>query len=172
MVRMSNMRSKDRRSLCEESMLVFVNILKLSSLSLAKRALVPRSSDDHDQNPLPKEKTDHDDEGSTTPPFVPVPQPQRSKRSQQQPESKLSYVMLPKEDLAAASLSTVVDGQFSEYIRRFHEKTNNDIQNAIVEGKAADYIKRFHEKNLNDLNNESMRRPHFVLPPPPRKVFK
>uniref|UniRef100_A0A7C8ZSQ7 Uncharacterized protein n=1 Tax=Opuntia streptacantha TaxID=393608 RepID=A0A7C8ZSQ7_OPUST len=170
---MSNMRSKDRRSLCEESMLVFVNILKLSSLSLAKRALVPRSSDDHDQNPLPKEKTDHDDEGGTTPPFVPVPQPQRSKRSQQQPESQLSYVMLPKEDLAAASLSTVVDGQFSEYIRRFHEKTNNDIQNAIVEGKAADYIKRFHEKNLNDLNNESMmRRPHFVLPPPPRKVFK
>ena len=56
------MKSKDRKSLCEESMLVFVNILKLSSLSLARRTLVTSSSDNdddyhhHHQVSVPKKK--------------------------------------------------------------------------------------------------------------------
>lgn len=175
---MSNMRSsKERKSLCEESMLVFVNILKLSSLSLARRTLVTKSADDdHDQD---HNLVDHED----TPPLTPEPQPHRIKRSQklEQPqESKLSYVMLPEDEVAAASpyimknhkRAATFDGQFSDYIRRFHKKTEEDLQNAIVEGKAANYIKRFHEKNMKDINNESMRRMHYVLPPPPHQAFK
>lgn len=184
---MSSMKysNKERKSLCEESMLVFVNILKLSSLSIARRTLVRTSDDDNDND-------DDDHQASvvlrkkainsnlsavrhrTTPSVVPVPndshkkkESKRSQKPEQPPESKLSYVMLPEHDETAT-----VDDQFTDYIRRFHKKTESDLQNATVEGKAANFIKRFHDKNKKDLNNESTRRSHYVLPPPPPQVFK
>lgn len=179
---MSSMKSKDRKSLCEESMLVFVNILKLSSLSLARRTLVTSSSDNdddynhhHHQVSVPKKKATNNQKVVHHNTHVPESQrikkskgSKRSQKPEQPPESKLSYVMLPEHDHEI----TTVDGKFSDYIKGFHEKTEKDLQNAILEGKAANYIKRFHEKNMKDLNNESMRRSHYVLPPPPRQVFK
>ncbi|KAL9268426.1 hypothetical protein AKJ16_DCAP17317 [Drosera capensis] len=103
-----------------------------------------------------------------------------SKRAQY-PERgpNLSYVELPAVDHKekASSSSYVVheashaDGKFSDYIRRFHQKAEDDLKNAIVEGKAADYIKRFHEKNRNDAKHESGRS-SYPLPPPPHQVQK
>ena len=156
---MSSIKSKDRKSLCEESMLVFVNILKLSSISFTSRNLVTKS-DHHDHNHI--DDRQYSDEAT---PLVPVPPTQRRKMSQKPPQkSKRSYVMLPEHD----ETRTIVDGKFSDYIKRFHEKTASDLENA----KATNFIKRFHEKNLKDLNNESMRRPNYVLPPPPHhQVF-
>lgn len=185
------MKFKERKSLCEESMLVFVNILKLSSLSLTRRTT--SSDDDYDNDNDNNNDHDHDlhqvssvvqrkktitNNNSNNQktvrrhktPSIVVPVPKMSKRLQkpeQPPESKISYVILPEHDETAT-----VDGKFAAYIQRFHEKTQNDLQNAIVEGRAANYIKRFHEKNMKDLNNESMRRSRYVLPPPPPQVFK
>ncbi|CAO2829171.1 unnamed protein product [Amaranthus hypochondriacus] len=173
---MSNFKSKDRKSLFEESMLVFVNILKLSSLSLARRTLITTSNHDHDEHNYDENydhqhevslratyKNENKDDHNDAPPLVHEAAPQRSKRLQKPepaPECKMSYVMLPENDETGI---INVDGQFSDYIKRFHEKTVNDLENA----KATNYIKRFHEKNMKDLNNESMRRSHYVLPPPP-----
>ncbi|CAO2829100.1 unnamed protein product [Amaranthus hypochondriacus] len=143
---MNSIKSKDRKSLCEESMLVFVNILKLSSVSFTRRNLATKSDHhNHDHQ--------YSDDG---PPLVPVPATQRSKMSR---KSKRSYVMLPEDEETRA----IVDGKFSDYIKSFHEKTANDLENA----EATNFIKKFHDKNLKDFNNESMRRPNYVLPPPP-----
>ncbi|KAL9240906.1 hypothetical protein vseg_015072 [Gypsophila vaccaria] len=182
----SSVKSKDRKSLCEESMIVFVNILKFSSLSLARSVTTTittttTSAQDH-SNSIPRRKHGNNrkavDKGITK-----TPSQQKSKRSQKPEQSQASkYVMLPDHDIKkAASASPTyrvikeeaghVDGHFSDYIRRFHEKTETDHQNAIVEGKAENFIKRFHEKNMSDLNNESRRR-NYVMPPPPRQVFK
>ncbi|KAK9707318.1 hypothetical protein RND81_07G188600 [Saponaria officinalis] len=169
---MVSVKSKDRKSLCEESMLVFVNILKFSSLSLARTVTTTTTTTttQHHNSRKTVEK------GITKIPSL----GHKGKRSQKPEQIQASkYVMLPDHDIKRGPSYRVireeggnVDGQFSDYIRRFHEKTEIDHQNAIVEGKAENFIKRFHEKNMSDLNNESMRRNNYVLPPSPRQVFK
>uniref|UniRef100_A0A803MBR7 Uncharacterized protein n=1 Tax=Chenopodium quinoa TaxID=63459 RepID=A0A803MBR7_CHEQI len=149
-------------------MLVFVNILRLSSLSLTRRTSFNDDDNDNDNKdhqaflrnrassiaPKPNESSK-------------VKKSHRSQKPEQPSELNRSYVMLPEHDETAT-----VDEKVSDYIRRFHQKAQDDLQNSIVEGKAANYIKKFHEKNKKDLNNDSMRHPHYVLPPPPPQVFK
>ncbi|GAB2214177.1 hypothetical protein Droror1_Dr00018517 [Drosera rotundifolia] len=181
---MANGKSNERRSLCEESMLVIVNILKLSSLSLARKTLSVATTKDY---PTPEHRN-FIKKDVVIPP-VRAFSNGRSLQERQQDESKraqypergpnLSYVELPAvgQKEKASSSSYVVheashaDGRFSDYIKRFHQKAEDDLKNAIVEGKAADYIKRFHEKNRNDAKHESGRL-SYPLPPPPHQVQK
>ncbi|GAB4839887.1 hypothetical protein Ancab_020596 [Ancistrocladus abbreviatus] len=183
----SNNRPIERKSLWEESMLVLANILRLSSLSLARKSLAVTTAVD-DQHPLSSSSSSHKKQTaminkSSSGNLAQMPERNRSKRSQM-PERRpnLSYVVLPADDheVEASASSYVVhegnmnnssDGRFSDYIRRFHQKTENDLQNAVVEGKAADYIKKFHEKNRNDVNNDSRRfSTYYVMPPPPPQL--
>ncbi|KAL8137712.1 hypothetical protein V2J09_003713 [Rumex salicifolius] len=154
---------KQRKSLCEESMLLILNILKFSSLSLARNTLPVATSSSAGDPPPPKRPA-----GRTN--------SRRKAQLAPEAESKLSYVMLPTGRGDSPSSAVVIhhhqgtrgrgrsdaDGRFADYIRRFHEKTENEVQNAVVECKSSDYIKRFHEKIRKDSNNDSKR---LVLPP-------
>ncbi|GAB2280382.1 hypothetical protein Dimus_015017 [Dionaea muscipula] len=98
---MINTKSKERKSLCEESMLVLVNILKLSSLSLAGKSLAVATAGDHQ----PSRKTS---KKSVTKATEGAPSstnssshPDGSKKARwpwSDTGSRLSYVVLPAGD--------------------------------------------------------------------------
>ncbi|GMH26132.1 hypothetical protein Nepgr_027975 [Nepenthes gracilis] len=169
---MARNKSREGKSLLEESMLVVANILRLSSLSLARKSLAVTTS--VDPSPSPYKQI------ISTSMIKPNEGASSTGKRAQEPElgPKLSYVFLPAADREQTSSSYVVhevgngngDARFSDYIRRFHEKAESDLQNAIVEGKAADYIRRFHEKNRNDSDKESRLSGYIFLPPPPRQL--
>ncbi|KAJ4833167.1 hypothetical protein Tsubulata_051565 [Turnera subulata] len=143
------MSSKGRNanhSLCEKSMKMVVNILKLSSFSIAKMSLGTTGHPIGTRNLAPVT-------GLMVPaandPFPsPIPGSQRS----QEPQSSsrpLSFVMQPGEEKG------------SSYV--IHE------QNSHIDGKASDYIRKVHAKNRVNVQETSHLSP-YILPPPPRAV--
>ncbi|KAF9667798.1 hypothetical protein SADUNF_Sadunf15G0060900 [Salix dunnii] len=136
---------RNNNSLCEKSMNMVVNIIKLSSFSIAKMSL-----------------------GTPSPPvvsksLVPVPgsvaaaneilmsQIPGSQRSQEsQGSSKpISFVKQPDE------------GNGSSHV--IHK------ENIFIDAMASDYIRKVHEKIRNDALEASERSP-YIPPPPPRAV--
>ncbi|KAL7110250.1 hypothetical protein ACP275_05G012900 [Erythranthe tilingii] len=119
-------RIKDR-SFCEKSMEVMVNIIKLSSLSLANLSLVE----------------EHNTSGPTAPTFssnLSNSQLSKSKKSQApSSESKMqTYLMERDAGDPTLSSSKIIDrrnqenhiknddGSFDDYIERFHKRNNQE----------------------------------------------
>lgn len=129
-------------SVCEKSMQLMVNIIKLSSFSLATMNLREK----HKTNDRIKSFTGFFSSNSET---------SKSKRS----EAPLSKSDLMEEDAAGDRRD------FSKYIERFHMKTKNDEVN--TDRKAGAYIKKFHHKNSRHFTLAAPTSLPMVLPPPP-----
>ncbi|OVA09134.1 hypothetical protein BVC80_9097g233 [Macleaya cordata] len=141
-MRNKQLRSKNE-SFCEKSMKTVVNIIKLSSLSLAQMSLMRTTSEQP-----PTSKT------STEAPLVPVPH-----HHQVHPGSQRSQEPETGSSKSSTYLLETYEGKGSSYV--IGEGTN-------VDGRASDYIRRIHEKNRNDTNNNMVKLDPYILPPPPR----
>ncbi|KAG8366239.1 hypothetical protein BUALT_Bualt17G0055800 [Buddleja alternifolia] len=155
-----NMRIQ-KKSLCEKSMQLMVNIIKISSLSLATMNL---GDNEHNPNsPLLKLTNDPIEPFSSN----------SQKRSSQAKSKVQTY--LKEQDDHSRSFEGIVDddGNFSDYIKKFHKRNQNEMNKAIINGKASAYIRRFHEKNGRDhsLATSTANVP-LVLPLPPPLLKK
>ncbi|CAK7322921.1 unnamed protein product [Dovyalis caffra] len=141
------MSSKHRsnNSLCEKSMKMVVNIIKLSSFSIAKMSLGTPSPPVVTKSLVPGT-------GSVMvvnePLLSQIPGSQRSQEPQGS-SKPISFVMQPDE------------GNGSSHV--IHK------ENSVIDGRASDYIRKVHEKNRNDAREMSKLSP-YILPPPPRAV--
>ncbi|KAL9337816.1 hypothetical protein Peur_069585 [Populus x canadensis] len=135
----------NNNSLCEKSMKMVVNIIKLSSFSIAKMSLGTPSP------PVATKSLAHVT-GSVVVPKEPllsqIPGSRRSQEPQGSSNPK-SFVMQPDE------------GNGSSHV--IHE------DNSVINGRASDYIRKVHEKNRNDALETSKLTP-YIPPPPPRAV--
>ncbi|KAM3307833.1 hypothetical protein P3S67_009577 [Capsicum chacoense] len=135
------MKNKSRSSddsLCEKSMKMVTNVIRLSSFSIARMSLGIATQ------PAPA--------GKIPATFIrgsPTAQFPESLRSQETVNVKkpIAYLIDPTESGKSSSLYAV------------NEK--------CIDGRASDYIRRVHEKNRHD-SNEAMSFSPFVIPPPPR----
>ncbi|KAK4370862.1 hypothetical protein RND71_010337 [Anisodus tanguticus] len=134
-------KSRSNNSLCEKSMKMVTNVIRLSSLSIASMSLgiVTQPA----AGKMPTSGSAAFIKGPSTAQFP------ESLRSQEPMNVKkpIAYLIEPAE--SGKSLYAI------------NEKS--------VDGRASDYIRRVHEKNRHDLN-EAMRFSAFVIPPPPRYV--
>lgn len=144
---MIDRRRQEKESVCEKSMQLMLNIIKLSSFSLATMNLREK----HKAKDGTKSFTSFFSSDSET---------SKSKRSEA-PLSK-SYLM---EEAAAGD-------HFSDYIKRFHKKTKNDEEVNNTDGKAGAYIKKFHQKNSRHYSLAAPTSLPLLLPPPPPSINK
>ncbi|KAI5569114.1 hypothetical protein BDE02_12G056800 [Populus trichocarpa] len=124
------MSSKNRsnNSLCEKSMKVAVNIIKLSSFSIAKMSLGTHGPPVVTKSHIPMT-------GSVMvanePLLSQIPGSRRSQESQGS-SKPISFVMQPDEGngstRAIQKENSVIDGRASDYIRKVHEKNHNDAR--------------------------------------------
>ncbi|CAN0900726.1 hypothetical protein LINGRAHAP2_LOCUS21006 [Linum grandiflorum] len=148
---MSQMGSKDVRSsnsLCEKSMKMVVNIIRLSSFSIAKMSLGTAASGSGspvvNRNLAPMTNS----VVAAKEPLLPqIPGSQRSQEPQTRSKHK-SFLMEPARKGKGSSSCMV------------HEESS------VIDGMAADYIRKVHEKNRNDASKLAP----LILPPPPRKL--
>ncbi|KAK9277387.1 hypothetical protein L1049_006930 [Liquidambar formosana] len=114
---MTNKARGKKKSLCQKSIELVVNIFKLSSLSFANKSFeTPARLQVADENHVSKTRT-----GSM---------PQILDSLSQEPERslKLYPYPIPVEDGSSSMIPKIndVDGRASDYIRRFYEKYQND----------------------------------------------
>ncbi|KAB2001966.1 hypothetical protein ERO13_D11G031200v2 [Gossypium hirsutum] len=127
---------RNERSLCEKSMKMVANIIRLSSFSIAKMSLGEPTTATT-KSPVPTT-------GSDT--FT--DEPSRFSGSHKQTRSKpYSFMMEP-----AAS-----DGNESRMVRE--EKEHSD-------GRFAEYIRKVHEKNRRNSHEASKHSSYILPPPP------
>lgn len=138
------MNSKDRssKSLCERSMKMVTNIVKLSSFSIANMSLgtsrAPRSSRNHSLS------VGHNPQVVDPEPLLPrIP---GSRRRSQESSRPISYLVEPGEGVESTCLV---------------------LEEKNVDGMASDYINKVHKKNRHYLHEISEDYP-IILPPPPR----
>ncbi|XVE57055.1 hypothetical protein DITRI_Ditri04bG0061100 [Diplodiscus trichospermus] len=136
---------RNDKSLCEKSMKMVVNIIKLSSFSIAKMSLGATAHSTATKNLAPA--TDHPDMVTDA-----LLQPQFSGMSEKLQSSSKPYsvVMQP-------------DGE-NESLMVHEEKRDSD-------GIFAAYIRKVHEKNRSSLHEASKHSP-FILPPPPTPLSR
>ncbi|CAK9165170.1 unnamed protein product [Ilex paraguariensis] len=153
-----------KKSLCEKSMQVVVNIIKLSSfyvagLNLGSNGGVPEGNIAVLNAPVQPSNA------------LPSSQQSRSQRLQETELGSKSFTYLTGSDEGERSSYMVCgtnnnDSRFSDYIKRFHDRNMNELNTASINGKVSEYIRRFHEKNPYDSMKGSKGLP-FILPPPP-----
>ncbi|KAI3467437.1 hypothetical protein Pfo_024100 [Paulownia fortunei] len=164
-------RQGKKKSLCEKSMQLMVNIIKFSSFSLATMNLGDNQDANRPVRLIPIE------------PFTSFPSnSQLSKRKRSQaPLSKFYLMEQNAGDQSIPSSPSVIfgtkddsidDGSFSDYIKRFHRRNQDDVNTEIMNGKATSYIRRFHEKNSGDYSLAASTGFPLVLPPPPPPLKK
>ncbi|KDP31170.1 hypothetical protein JCGZ_11546 [Jatropha curcas] len=110
-------------SLCEKSMKVVVNIIKLSSFSLAKMSLGETGPSVVTKN-LPSVTGSIKDAKEPLLPELPGSRKSQQVRSRSKP---VSFVMQPDEGNGSSYViheDSIIDGKASDYIRKFHEKNN------------------------------------------------
>ncbi|PIA62351.1 hypothetical protein AQUCO_00200386v1 [Aquilegia coerulea] len=136
---MTNKIKRNKKSLCEKTMQIAVNIIRVSSLSFAKKSLGTSAG-------LPR-MIHGDHESGTIIEIESVSQGNEQRRLQEPVNSSKpsSYVLNPSEKKA------------SSYVMR-------DGMN--VDGRASDYIQRFHEKNRIHTADLKVS-PYLIMPPPP-----
>lgn len=134
---MTNETSQKKKSLCEKSMMLVANIIKLSSLSLSSTIY-----------------------GTTfkQPPIDAVP------ATAKVPSANVS--MLPQVPRSQGSQEPESNSKqnYSYFIELEKENSSHVICENDIDERAADYIKRTHERNRNDLNTAS-KRFSYILPP-------
>ncbi|KAK6787702.1 hypothetical protein RDI58_016227 [Solanum bulbocastanum] len=136
-------KSRSNNSLCEKSMKMVTNVIRLSSFSIARMSLGIATE------PAPGGKIT----ASYPATFIkvsPTAQFPESLRSQEPVNDKkpIAYLIEPTEN-----------GKSSLYA----------VNDETVDGRASDYIRRVHEKNRHD-SSEAMKLSAFIIPPPPRFV--
>ncbi|OIS97654.1 hypothetical protein A4A49_04339 [Nicotiana attenuata] len=162
-------RIQEKKSLCEKSMEIVVNIITLSSFSLAAINLGGTSNKHH--------KSSHNSSinVSKVSPFQ--LQKGNNNNKSQVPTTKSRFYV--KEHDQGEKSSRLIhenteqdqDGNFSDYIKKFHKRNRDDLSAATTNRKASTYIKKFHErKNHESLATAGL--PLLVLPPPPNSLVK
>ena len=142
-----NNKGKRNKSLCEKSMKMVTNIVKLSSFSIAKVTL----GTSEPYSPVTKKLVSFSGSVKVSN-GPPLPQFSGSQRAKE-PESRsnpISYLIEPVEGNMSSS-----------YVIR--EETS-------VDGKASDYIRRIHAKNRYDSAEASSISP-YIMPPPPHVLM-
>lgn len=138
-----NNKSRSNNSLCEKSMKMVTNVIRLSSFSIARMSLGIATQ------PAPVGK-------------VPASYPAtfiKGSPTAQFPESLRSQEPVNVKKPIAYLIERTEGGKSSL----------NAINEKSVDGRASDYIRRVHEKNRHD-SSEAMSFSAFVIPPPPRFV--
>ncbi|KAJ6888594.1 hypothetical protein NC652_029620 [Populus alba x Populus x berolinensis] len=135
------MSSKNRsnNSLSENSMKVAVNIIKLSSFSIAKMSLGTHSPPVVTKSHIPMT-------GSVMVANEPLLSQIPGSRRSQGSSKPISFVMQPDEG----------NGSTHAF----------DKENSVVDERASDYIRKVHEKNHNDARETSELSSYIRLPPP------
>ncbi|OIT35385.1 hypothetical protein A4A49_20398 [Nicotiana attenuata] len=136
-----NNKSRSNKSLCEKSIKMVTNVIRLSSLSIARMSLGISVQPEAVKTPVTGPATFV--KGSTTAQFP------ESLRSQEPLNIKKPIAYLIEPVKSDKSMHHVI-----------HEKNG-------VDGRASDYIRKVHEKNRHD-SNEAMSFSAFIIPPPPR----
>ena len=137
---------RNDKSLCEKSMKMVVNIIKLSSFSIAKMSLGATGHPTATKNLTTPTDSDMVTGELLQPPFSVS---QRSEKLQNSTKP-YSFVMQP--------------GRGNEPLMVHEEKRDSD-------GMFAAYIRKVHEKNRSNLHEISKLSP-FILPPPPTPLSR
>lgn len=139
------MNGKDRssESLCETSVKMVTNIIKLSSFSVAKASLGTSTRPQSSRNL----SLNVGDDSYVVGPEPPLPRFPGSRRSQES-SKPISYLVEPGKGVGSAYL--------------IHEEEN-------VDSMASDYINKVHEKNRHYLREIAKDNP-IILPARPRVV--
>ncbi|KAI3504630.1 hypothetical protein L1887_26251 [Cichorium endivia] len=137
-----NTKSRSNKSICENSMKLMRNIVKVSYISLAKISLRKGAPP-----PLPPQRIAAQNRVPSLPRYT------RNLRSQEPINSSkpVSYLIDPDET-NRSSMSMIKDDE-------------------SVDLKAWDFIRKVHEKNLKDVS-EITNFSEFILPPPPRIMLQ
>ncbi|KAA8540889.1 hypothetical protein F0562_024973 [Nyssa sinensis] len=119
-----NKKSRSKRSLCEKSMKIVANIVKLSSFSIAKISLGTAGPP-----PRTKNLASFDSDKVVNDPLLPRFPGSRSQEPQCSSKS-VSYLIEPIEgnefvDVICEEKS--IDGRASAYITKVHEKNRHDL---------------------------------------------
>lgn len=158
---------QEKKSLCEKSMEIVVNIITLSSFSLAAINLGGTNNKNH--------KSSH---SSINVSKVSSFQLQKGNNKKSQVPTTKSRFYVKERDQGEKSSRLVhenteqdQDENFSDYINKFHKRNRDDLSAAVTNRKASTYIKKFHErKNHESLATAGL--PLLVLPPPPNSLIK
>ncbi|GAA0169905.1 hypothetical protein LIER_40848 [Lithospermum erythrorhizon] len=168
-------KQKQASSLCEKSMEIVLNLIKVSSFSLATMNLGPNSAV-HGKNkvvsktPLISNPNEFDGGGG--------------RRRLKGPETSKSATYLLKQDEGDKSSYKVLessknidDGYCSDYIKKVHKRNGKENTNApttkiqenaeITNRKVEKFIRRFHERNRSILMSASTGVPYTIVQPPP-----
>ncbi|XP_065876735.1 uncharacterized protein [Euphorbia lathyris] len=133
---MSTCKDKSNDSLCEKSMKMVVNIIKLSSFSIAKMSLGVVLTEPSLVNKNLTPVT-----GSVMVTDQPeIPAGSRKSSQQMRSRSKPYSFVMQKADEEKGSTYMIREG------------------NSLIDGMASDYIKKFHEKNSRDREHEKSKR--------------
>lgn len=167
---------QEKKSLCEKSMQIVVNIITLSSFSLASINLGGTTNKHHkisqsSTNNVSKISSSQLEKGNY--------------KKSQVPKTKSTFYTFVKEhdqgDESKKSSSCLVhqnnidhdqDGIFSDYIKKFHKRNQDDLSNLsaqITNHKASNYIKKIHERNNHEFF-ATAGLPLIRLPPPPKSL--
>ena len=136
-VAMTNKARHKRESLCEKSMDLIMNIIKLSSLSLARKSFRTAR--------LPAKRNRVPVTGAVT---VSIPHQLPASQALQEPEN------------GSKSYSYLI-----EIERKSPSYMIPEIEN--VDDRASDYIRGFHAKNRHDSSTASKQLSYILSPPPP-----
>ncbi|KAG5230078.1 hypothetical protein OIU78_029825 [Salix suchowensis] len=136
---------RNNNSICEKSMNMVVNIIRLSSFSIATMSLGSPSPPVVSKRLVPVAGSVAADK---EPLMTPIPGSRRSQESHGS-SKPISFVMQPDEGTGSS--------------RVIHK------ENSFIDERASDFIRRVHEKNRNDALEASKHSPH-IPPPPPRAV--
>ncbi|KAJ4712233.1 Homeobox-leucine zipper protein [Melia azedarach] len=140
------MNGKDRnKSLCQKSMKMVVNIIKLSSFSIANMSLGVAGASAATKNLGPVT----DSVMLANEPLLPQFSGSRRSEKPQNSAKPVSYLMEPNR------------GDESSYV--IHD------EKSVIDGMASAYIQKVHQKNRIDFS-ETSNLPPYILPPPPRTV--
>ncbi|CAI0399059.1 unnamed protein product [Linum tenue] len=127
-------------------MKVVVNIMRLSSLSIAKMSLgTTTTSPVVNRNLAPITESVM----GTKEPLLPPQTPAGTRRSQEPWSKPNSYLMEPAGRGKGAAGTTEGKG-------------------SVIDGRASDYIRKVHEKNRNDASKLTP----LILPPPPSTTIR
>ncbi|PIN22651.1 hypothetical protein CDL12_04635 [Handroanthus impetiginosus] len=143
-----NRKGKNNKSLCEKSMEVVINFVKLSSFSIAKMSLRPSSP----QSPSTVEK--HKDSRSFHANFS---------DSLRSVSSLSSNLKLQKSQRSSKAISYLLE-PFGEGNTNSSTFVVNEEES--IDGKASEYIRKVHEKNRHN-SQETSNIDAYVMPPPP-----
>ncbi|CAL5431208.1 unnamed protein product [Camellia sinensis] len=138
------------KSLCEKSMQILVNFIKLSSIYLASLSLGTTTVG----HTLPDQNRPGQKGIVPAKNVLKVSQIQGSQtQKSQEPESdsmSYSYLMDPSENKGSSHMVSEV--------------------NDYTDNRFSDYIQRFHDKNRRDSITASKGLPYILPPPPPRRA--